>query len=325
MENRTKITLPSVAELAEIEQELNRRGYPAPELPDFAIANGAQAQRVTLANGEHYFTGKIWTRDLSQTDPCQVVTREFARKQNTDAAVESYDIGVMPRFQNPDAMGVGLAAFQGESVLAFKDKIAAYPHENASAAMDHLLWIRCRHVGAYKTYNHTTWGDRVQNNHAFTFMDKVYALHNAQPYDKAVELTHGEQCQPWQDYAYECRPVRAMRCADGSIQCLDILPPYRFADPEKFNDKFNSRRLEPGQELDTDLFAIGQYLNRDVMPDLHRSTAFSDLKATQKLTHPKAVFGAASFMHQIKKQMKMPQVSDDEALRLYLNNPEMGL
>lgn len=287
-----KITLPSLDEIPEILEAFGK--HDAPNISDFAIANGAGYGMYgfkSASNPDNSMkSGTIWTRTLSQLKPDKITTFNFlVYETSVFARLGEYatrnDFSVMPRFQNPDAMKVGLANWNGQTVLTIKDKIVAYPrwrgNKNVAKKLQQSVLDgnptvgQCHPANAYDDYSVKTYPVYQYQDNSYVYMEHT--------------LQHGLlSCDTWRSnhqknwFAY--RPVRAMRCEDGSIQCLDILTPCRFETAEKFNDEFNWRMFQPGQEIDTDQFEIGNFLF-GVFQDLERSTEFTNFKATEKLSH----------------------------------------
>lgn len=288
----TRIVVPDVTDLTELMQQ----GY-YPELTDYALMTGAKRTDFMIADGRVHNYGTVWVRDLASSSATKASTMSFYRDHGLLGTADPHSdyIAVMPRIQNPEAMGFGLTApVDGETFLTLDDKVGYYPRHNGNPIMsrrlkqivteNHLAGKGEHLVGHYNSpFDHeTATQDTYRRYHCYHYdqgnyvhvpriaVAKARTLFAPELADGTLCANHDKYGRP-QDYFVNCEPIRAVRGADGSIQLLDQL----FAHPRH---------------------TLDAYLNYEFIKDLRRSTMLVNEKVADKLTHVRAVFAAAQAM-----------------------------
>lgn len=259
-----------------------------PQVPDYAVANGQGGlsslngkKSIFFANGwesrllknpnfkisNH---GTVWTRtaiNYGEGGYHQVkLVRFLSPAEHSDGAARYLDQPnfVMPRFQNPAAFGIGVADLDDSSVLTIDGAVAYWPQAHALLPAESTV--------AREEISHHYRDTNGACRH-FQGANYVQVECNEQYYTQF--FTDGVAPKPGQKHWFKLQPVRAMRCADGSVQCLDSLVKYPFISNYAANAEFQKSAFPVGQDvdLDTDAFAIGSYLKQKFLHDLQSNTA----------------------------------------------------
>lgn len=204
-------------------------------------------------------------------------------EEHSWAYMDSPDVGVLPRIQNPAARGIDLFATDQHTkeAVAINHKISRYPQAlvtnhcpdavmnktNCGALLSQLLatpgQTQLTEVGDYD-------GNKC---YYFAETDNYYVyLPAARPAGETSIFRGGERCQKGQGYWFLCQPVAGVREADDSIQCREVLDVYPFETPERMYQ--HHTEVGTPAELDVNEFALGQWLQNGFLTNLEKSTTF---------------------------------------------------
>ena len=301
MENNltANVTIPSATEMSEILDYMSQRGLGSPKLTDYAVANGAvcnsyvngsnvnnwdafQHDYMSLeevlseGNAKVFNGGSVWTRTATTVTrgiehngnrENLIATVAFGQDKAISKQSEIDDLGkgVMPRFQNPEALGIDLFELDdahATSVITINGKVAFWPQSHAETQKpkgDSAMQFTGSAGQKHDCYNR---GNFVQ-------------VKSSDALGRKKIFSDGVQCTDGQESWFKNKAIRAMRCADGSIQCLDPLMAAQF-DPERA--KLLDLPTGPDIDLDINQFALGQYLNGAFLQNLQQSTELLNIK-----------------------------------------------
>ena len=280
-----KITLPLVTEA----------GATAFPVSDFAIATGAVAHPNRAASHSPQFSTAIWTREAGSD--LTVYAISYAGRAETNYPGH-HSICVAPRLINPEAGGFGLIKDGGKTYLSHGGDLVYYP-QTVEDNQEVLNSINPNEdtIAAYITSDNAPSKDGCDDNYDVPIVrrnnncvvhgdGKVYCRVNtprphfgvaSRYYDGAL-FSNGEKCKVSESHSYmfRCEPIAAHRAADN-IQIATGLVAAQF---EPCN-KFNKLKATTCQELDTDRFAIGEFLNNDLLAGA--------IRLSELINNPKSV------------------------------------
>jgi len=290
MNNKTRVTIPNEAET---EQK--------PYFPtDYAVATGALCSRnVKEYGGIRGKDGFHWLR-VANSD-------KSVRNRRVDGGVGRYDAGcrkyaALARFQNPEQSGLSTSVVSGKRVLTKNGKPVLYPQRKADYTISQQL-TRLRNTGNLSFVGHyesdaTDVGYDSNKNKSFRLQTNVTYDMGGQTYchvakvkvaDVCSQFRDGTKCSEDEGYWFECGPVeveRYRKVGKNEWRKLEMDEPEQMSDEyqtaellfaTKFEpqDKYEERGFRGGEELDTDEFQIGMFVNDIFLRDLERSVEFN--------------------------------------------------
>lgn len=281
MEQRGKITLPSVTEIDEVIAYSRENELGLPEVSDFAMASGVD----TFSHiGETANYGFAWTRNIGDFYRDRITIVRISNSAydgyfgSPVAEINCRSIAVMPRIQDPESLGFNIQKIGNKSFLTFKEQLTHWPkkHMNTQHKNDNTANIKMYYHLLNPRYK------AIINTPCMAEADKYLIKYWATQPDRfrsvLGEFNDSGKCLSGKEYKFQIEPIPAMRCQDGSIQCLDMMLAMPF---DLYAQKLPYCNPAEGQELDTDKFTIGKYLNHEFLYDLQQSTRLQRAKLTK--------------------------------------------
>jgi len=275
-ESNERVTLPK-------RKDLNNESYLT---TDYAIALGVASSFKNKIKVNK--TGKTALCMLSEPyDEKYIGVRDFDGK-NAGIVAGSHDIGIMPIFEFTKDSNISSIKENDNLYLTINGKKVLYPQTFAGKSLSQELTKlfendKLKHVGWF-----TSDGTSMlslddpfveKSNRAYLYNEKVYCH-----VKKAVKGNHSFSddtiCNLGEEYWFECEPIQVQEISKGVLGCSEVIAVGQF----ETQNKYESLNLETGQELDTDDFAIGTFLNDYFFEDLIRSTELLKEQKVGKIT-----------------------------------------
>jgi hypothetical protein len=204
-------------------------------------------------------------------------------------------VAAFPRFQNPEESLIAASKASGIGHLTISGKTPLYPQTKADqkttkeilAAMkqNKLEWIN-NHTASDATPLDADLSVpyKRQTNKWCKWNGEQYAyVEHAKSADEDSVFRDGTKCRDGEGYFFKCEPVRAFYDKDGSVQFREGLVGTQF-EPQ---DEYEKRNFKGGEELDTDEFAYGKFMNEEFLPDLMRSVGLENSQTKETENKPK--------------------------------------
>ena len=286
MNNKTRVTIPN-------EHETERKPY----FPtDYAVATGALCSRnVKEYGGIRGKDGFHWLRVAS--------SGRSVRRRRDDGDVDQNFAGsrkcaALARFQDPEASELSTSVVSGKRVLTKNGKPVLYPQRKADDAIAQQL-TQLKNAGDLPQVGYcesdATDVDydgnkdksfRPQPNITYDMGGQTYCyVEKAKVADDYSQFRDGVRCNEYKGYWFVCEPVeveRYRKIGKNEWRKLGVNEPEEIGDEyqtaellfaAKFEpqEKYKARGFKGGEELDTDEFQLGMFVNEVFLKDLERS------------------------------------------------------
>ncbi len=242
-----RITLPESTDLADEAIGLTDFAiYSAPKPQQFGPRRTLAYREINVVGGKRYAVGDVWTRRVSSLVSDMMLTRECDTGLTFASEIDATDVGVVPQIQNPAAEQLGSITIADQKFLTDGTSVATHPATAVKARLAKQLTTAL-----------------LDNNpelvtKGFLALPSTSAVQSACVYQyngrNYVYAKSKSQNSQW----FNCEPIRIKECANGNLQCLDVLYVTPFADYSEYAAKQDA--VAPNGVIDTDQFLFRRYL-----------------------------------------------------------------